>query len=231
MTAERPREFEPKPTVTECKSEEELVNFFTALQTLKRHLGGRPPDDAKTYPSERARSAQELVLQGKALAQHYYTITEGNGAIAATGALTILPDGWAILEDDVTARGRRGQALSRTITEHRLAIARRYECTRVKCYVAVDNPQGLITKMHSGFVVNEMLTLHEREACFHLEQDLEITKKTKEKKVEHAEVPLTSIAEIRLLLYERWIGVDLKNHGAKEDDDPIDWSMIFERAL
>lgn len=238
-----PAESAPRFDIHTVTTPEDLEEFFAFADELIGVDWGEagPPE---TYTPEYVAAHPDLT--------QVFAIEDAEGAIIATGKVTVLNDeqkarlGFdtgafegqkgALLEYTAVAEAHRNNRLLAALTEQRIAWAREQGASFVCSEAEITNPVSIYTKIRDGFVLTGIKPPFEEIPHPYVvevkgiapHQDEAATARTTPVWKE-AVVTEDSFEELQALFADGWVGVDIK--GAAEDPEHLGmpWTLILEK--
>lgn len=165
---------------------------------------------------------------------HVYGIKE-SGHLVATGRLSFSKDARGMkighLAGLTVNEEYRGQSLAKKITDIRIEKAKEAGCAYISTEVFASNAIGLVTKLNDGFVITGPKTTDGELIAFILTKkiDRDPDHDQKDSVGQLEEINFTNQDKIIALLQSGWYGIDMKNLGDANDNDPARWVMILEK--
>ncbi|OGH88495.1 MAG: hypothetical protein A3J93_04500 [Candidatus Magasanikbacteria bacterium RIFOXYC2_FULL_42_28] len=173
----------------------------------------------------------------------FFGIRRG-GKIVAGGVLAVAAwyDGHAPeahLYSTNVAPEWRGKGLAQILIDARVEKARQFGCQVITVDNEAKNPIGLVSKFNGGFILNGVAQDEQKNNLFELSRNIDDHSdadndrkkiKTDSPKPQWHEIELDNIEAIKFWLSQKpkWVGVDIKNLGAADDNDPKNWVLIME---
>ncbi len=217
--------------VSELHSVDDLTQF---LLTFRRNNG--IADVNEDRGKSMAAFEAKRKVEGDDATVHFFGIKSAE-AMIATGKLNVRPQigdkkvGYlSFLSVDENFRGK---GLAKKLTDAREEKAKKEGCTHMATDVFTQNPVALVTKFKDGYILNELEFYGEDYDAgkFVLYKKIDGEESHDKKKGlvgTLQEVPLSNLQEIKKLLDQNWVGIDIKNVSNPENNDPTNWELIME---
>lgn len=225
------------PDPVELKTEKDFVDFWATFWR-NNGLDSEGNDDRKKRELELAtKTVYNLALFPSRY--RYFGVRDSERMIA-TGSVEIKIDNkWlkhGYLNDLTVDEKYRGKGVAKKITDLCDNYAKEVGCDYLDGSVDIDNPIALVTKLNDGYLVTGI------ELTSFDELDLGLFKISKSLKRESGfdkkngtngnlvEENLSNLRDIEDLLTQGYVGIDIKNIGSKDDNDPKKWVLILEKS-
>ncbi len=224
--SETPESYSAPTEITDIKDIAEFVY-------LSREMNGvptlRPKKDAAVPPDVQKEWTERM---------HYYIIRKNDQMIAG-GCLKEAQDSgqpYGFLCNNFCIESERGHSFSADITAQRLKDAQeKYKYKGVSAHVLATNPIGLNAKLKLGFIATNIF--FDQKICQKKYNIIKSFEKTdlfdapsrEGYKPVWEEINMGNTQEIQRMLGHGWVGVDMKNLGDKDDNNPKNWVLILEK--
>lgn len=238
--AEKFRQLETELQVTvpaELNTENELADFWT---TFRRNNGIAGNDDKMEKRMVAMQAKQTLAqIESQAELGHFFGAKSGDKMVA-TGKLTIRVDSQGekhgYLSFLTVDKEFRGQGVAKQMTDVRSGFAKDRGCRHLDTDVFAENPVALVTKFNDGYLLTA-IDISDDSKKFSLSKRIDGAEAKYDKKNgplgELKEVGLAELEEIKDLLDQGYVGIDMKNIGSEENSeknvDPKKWVLILEK--
>ncbi len=224
------------PDPIELKTESDFIDFWATFWR-NNGLDSEGNEDRKKRELELATyTANNITIEP---ARYRYFGARDNGRMIATGSVEIKVDKKGLKHgylDRLTVDEKyRGKGMAKKVTDLCSDYAKEVGCNYLDGSVDVDNPIALVTKLNDGYLVTglELTSFDDLDlGLFSIskrlgdESDFDKKKGTNGNLVEEN---MSNLRDIEDLLSQGYVGIDIKNIGSKEDNDPKKWILILEK--